>query len=94
MTHRLPDPMPTQTDRPWRATFRTVIVATIGLLPILPYIATSARIDTVPMVVTILGITTTIQRVISTPEVERWLEKFAPWIAADPSRKDSPDAHR
>lgn len=66
---------PTTTRFPWRATLRTVVVAGLGLLPLLPEIARAADINTIPAVVSVLAVTAAIQRVISVPGVERWLRK-------------------
>lgn len=81
---------PTVTRYPWRATLRTVIVAAVGLLPVLPDIARAANIDTVPVVVSVLAVTAAIQRIISTPSVEAWLQRTFPEMAAVPA--DDPQA--
>lgn len=85
----LPPEIPaTQVDRPWRATFRTTVAAAFALLPILPYVATSARIETVPAVASILAIAAAITRVAAVPQVEDWLERYVPGLAAEPKRKE------
>ena len=76
---------PTVTRYPWRATLRTVIVAAVGLLPILPDIARAANIDTVPVVVSFLAVTAAVQRIISTPSVEAWLQKTFPHTSSVPA---------
>lgn len=75
---------PTVTRYPWRATLRTVIVAAVGLLPVLPDIARAAHIETVPVVVSVLAVTAAVQRIISTPSVEAWLQKTFPHTASVP----------
>ena len=96
---------PTVTRYPWRATVRTVIVAAVGLLPVLPDIARAANIDTVPVVASVLAVTAAIQRIISTPSVEAWLQKTFPDVASVPptdpqavqlakNRDQTPGRHR
>lgn len=80
-----PDTSPTQTPppptstRPWAATLRAVVVATAGLLPLLPQIAAAAHVETVPVVVAVLGAAAAIQRVIAIPAVRTWVLRYAPW---------------
>lgn len=69
-----------------------MIVAAIGLLPVLPDIARAAQIETVPIVATILIVAGALQRVLSEPSVERWLETYFPSTAAVPH--DDPQAHQ
>lgn len=77
MTHRAksPDKEPTQVTRPWRSTARAVIIAGLALIPLLPEIAHAANIQTVPTVAAVLTITAAIQRVITLPTVDRWLNR-------------------
>lgn len=83
----------TQGRQPWRAVIRTTFAAVIGLLPVLPLIAASAHIDTVPAVAAILTATAAVTRILAIPEMEDWLRTFVPWLAADvyPDRKDQPN---
>lgn len=83
--------IPTQTRYPWRATLRTVAVAALALLPILPDIARAADIDTIPFVVTFLSVTAAIQRVIAIPAFDRWLKDNFKSLSAAPT--DSPESH-
>lgn len=64
---------PTQIRYPWRSVVRSVAVATIALLPVLPEIAKSAGVETVPLVASTLGIVAVLQRIITIPEVDKWL---------------------
>lgn len=64
---------PTQIRYPWRSVIRSVAVATIALLPVLPEIAKAAGVETVPLVASTLGIVAVLQRIITIPEVDRWL---------------------
>lgn len=89
--HRAPEPSrPSQIRRPWRATFRTVIVAALGVMPLLPEISRAAGISTWPAVAATLTVVAAAQRVLTLPSVDRWLDTWFPSIAADPPRKDTP----
>lgn len=69
----MPERPPTQVRYPWRSVIRSVAVATIALLPVLPEIAKVAGIETVPLVASTLGIVAVLQRIITIPEVDTWL---------------------
>lgn len=69
----MPEHPPTQIRYPWRSVLRSVAVATIALLPVLPEIAKVAGVETVPLVASTLGIVAVLQRIITIPEVDRWL---------------------
>lgn len=73
----------TQTRRPWQAVLRTSVAAILGLLPILPIIADALDIETVPVVASTLAVTAAVTRVLAVPEVERWMRRWAPALAAD-----------
>lgn len=69
----MPERPPTQIRYPWRSVLRSVAVATVALLPVLPEIAKVAGVETVPLVASTLGIMAVLQRIITIPEVDRWL---------------------
>lgn len=83
-TARPATPRPAQVRYPWRATLRTVLVAAIALLPVLPDIARAADIETLPIVVVFLSVAAAIQRVLSTPSVEAWLRNYTHLSATPP----------
>lgn len=74
---------PTQGRHPWRATARTTIAALIALLPVLPEIANELHISTLPTVASVLAITALVTRVLAIPEVDKWLDRYAPALSAD-----------
>ena len=76
-------PPPSQVRHPWRAVLRTVVTATLALLPLLPQIADTANIDEIPAVAQFLAMTIVVQRVLSLPGVEMWLKEYVPWLAAE-----------
>lgn len=73
---------PSQTKYPWRAVFRSTVASMIGLLPLLPLIAQSLHIETVPFVASLLAVSAAVTRVLAVPGVEQWLRRWAPWLAA------------
>lgn len=77
---------PTQTRHPWRATLRTVVAAGVGLATLAPTIAAAAHVETVPAVAQVLVVTGAITRVLAAPGVDRWVRKYAPWLAASPAQ--------
>lgn len=79
---------PTQTRHPWRATARTIFAAGIALLSLLPTIALTAHIETVPAVGQVLGVAGAITRVLAMPGVDAWLRTYLPFLAAEP--KETP----
>lgn len=84
---------PTQARHPWRATARTTIAALIALLPALPEIAQELHISTLPLVASILSITALITRVLAIPEVDRWVDRYAPSLSADEGYKENKGRH-
>jgi hypothetical protein len=75
----------TQRRHPWRATVRTIFAAGVALLTLLPVIAATAGIDTVPAVAQVLLVAGAVTRVLALPGVERFLELYIPWLAASPA---------
>jgi hypothetical protein len=75
---------PTQSRHPWRATARTVLAAGAGLLSLLPLIAVTADVDTVPAVAQVLTVAGAITRVLAIPGVDGWLRRWAPILATTP----------
>lgn len=74
-----PDNSQPPTRSQWQDTLRTVSVAAVGLLPILPEIARASGVETVPFVVGVLAVAAAVQRVIAVPAVRTWLVRWAPW---------------
>lgn len=79
-----PTPTATQTKYPWRATLRTVFAAGVALLSLLPVVALTAGIDTVPAVAQVLAVIAAVTRVLAIPGVDGWLRKYLPWLATSP----------
>lgn len=90
-------PQPTQVERPWRATIRTIFQALIAFVALAPFIAAAVEeatgydLDGVPFIVTALLICAAITRVMALPRVEVFLAAFFPWLAADPKSNSGRD---
>lgn len=81
-----PEEQPTQVQRPWRATLRTVSAAVWGLIPLWPMIVRETGLSsTIPWVATSLVITGAITRITSMPRFEAWMTEWLPAFSADPS---------
>ena len=74
-------PSATQTRHPWRATVRTLFAVTVALLSLLPVVAATAGIDTVPAVAQVLVVTGAVTRVLALPQVDDFLRRFLSWLA-------------
>ena len=74
----------TQVKYPWRATARTTIAATVGILPLLPVIAHELGIETIPWVATTLAVTAAVTRVLANASVVAWLDKYLPALSPEP----------
>jgi len=78
---------PTQTRHPWRATLRTAVAVAIGLLPLLPEILGDLHLGTTVTGAQTLAIAAGVTRLLARPDVELFLRRFAPWLAAQPAPK-------
>lgn len=81
----------TQTQHPWRTTVRTVFQALVALAAAVPFIyeaftGNSAEAAT-GAVATFLTVNAGITRVMALPQVEEFLERFLPFLAAAPKTK-------
>ncbi|MEV6798553.1 hypothetical protein AB0M91_09415 [Micromonospora rifamycinica] len=79
------DPAPTQTRHPWRATIRTVVAGTVGALSLLPEVALTAGVDTVPAVAQAVVVAGAVTRVLALPAVDAWMRQYVPWLATAPA---------
>ena len=77
---------PTQVKRPWRATVRTVFQFILALATLLPFLVTGvySGSDAAPAVVgQVLAVAAAVTRVMALPQVEAFLQRFFPWLAAE-----------
>lgn len=84
-----PVPVPTQVKRPWRATVRTVFQGLVAFAVIAPVIADAAGLDveSTPFLAIALAACAAVTRVMALPQVEGFLQKFLPFLAATPRSK-------
>lgn len=81
---------PTQTKHPWRATARTLFAAGVGLLTLIPEVATAAHVDATVGVTQVLAVTGAVTRILAIPGVEAWMQQYLPFLSAAPA--DQPPA--
>lgn len=85
MAHRLEEPPSRRSAGTGPAvsgtTWRTVVVAALGLLPLLPEIARAANVETVPAVAATLAVVAAVNRILDLPPVEAWLRYHLPLMA-------------
>jgi hypothetical protein len=74
----------TQVRHPWRATLRTAVAGLVAVLPLLPEAAADLHLGTGGTIGQTLAIAAAITRLLARPDVEAWLHRFAPWLAAQP----------
>ncbi|MDP9820368.1 hypothetical protein [Nocardioides massiliensis] len=77
---------PTQVARPWRTTVRTIVQALIALAVMAPILVEATGLDpeSLPWLVGVLAVAGAVARVSALPQVEAFLRRFVPWLAADP----------
>lgn len=75
---------PTQLRRPWRATLRTAFQAIVALATLAPFLAGGIyQADDYPVVVgQVLAVSAAVTRVMALPQVEDFLRRFLPFLAA------------
>lgn len=76
----------TQVRRPWRATARTAFQFLLAAAVLLPFIVEASGLDpqVYPWLGGILAVAAAVTRIMALPQVEAFLRRFAPWLAADP----------
>lgn len=82
MTEEQRERLPTQSIRPWKEVLRTLIVATISMIPFFQSAAVELGINEVPWVAGTLVFMAGLQRFLTIPAVELFLQRYAPWLAA------------
>jgi hypothetical protein len=77
---------PTQVRRPWRSTVRTTFQALVALAVLFPILVETAGLDpeSFPWLAGALAVAATVARVMALPQVENFLRRFVPWLAAAP----------
>lgn len=80
-----PTPTPTQVKRPWRTTARSAFQAFVALCVLFPILVQTAGLDpeSFPWLAVPLAVTAAVTRIMAVPEVEVFLRRFLPFLAAD-----------
>lgn len=65
---------------PRQATYRTVIAAIIGLLPLIPEIVKTYGLESIGWVSASLGVITIAARLLQLPAVQDYLATYFPWL--------------
>lgn len=81
-------PTPTQVKSPWRATIRTVLQAAVAIATLLPFLLGGIYTDMeqAPILVTqVLAVAAMLTRLMALPQVEVFLRRYMPFLAAEPS---------
>lgn len=88
-------PTPTQVRRPWRATARTIFQALIALCVLFPVLVQTAglEVDAFPWLAIPLAVAAAVARIMAHPQVEVFLRRFVPFLAADPPIKPTVGFH-
>lgn len=76
----------------WRRTIRTVVQALIGIASAAPVVYWAVSQQS-PEAATgaaaqVLLVTGAITRLMAVPQVEEWLQRYVPWLAAQPPDRD------
>lgn len=76
---------PTQVQRPWQTTARTIFQALVGLCVLFPILVAQAGLDpeTLPWLAIPLAVAATVARIMAIPAVNQFLERFLPFLAAE-----------
>lgn len=76
----------TQEQYPWRTTIRTLFQAIVGFASMWGLIIVALGLDeAIPWVAASLAVTGALTRVMAIPEVNAWLERWVPRLAATPT---------
>lgn len=84
---------PTQLRRPWRSTARTAFQALVALAVLFPILVQSSGLDpnTLPWLAVPLAVAAAIARLMALPQVEAFLQQFAPFLSAAGAPPQLPD---
>lgn len=76
---------PTQVRRPWRSTIRTAFQALVAFCVLFPLLVQEAHLDpeNFPWVAVPLAVAAAVARIMALPQVEAFLDRFIPFLAAE-----------
>lgn len=77
---------PTQVRRPWRATARSIFQFLVALAVLFPVLVEGAGLDpaALPWLGIPLAVAAVVTRIMALPQVEVFLRRFVPFLAAAP----------
>lgn len=77
----------TQVQNSWRAVVRTIVQAVVGLAALIPFvldaISSGDASSLGPGAAVALAVSGVITKVMALPQVEAFITRFIPWLAAD-----------
>lgn len=82
---------PTQMRYPWKSTFRTAFQMIVALATLIPLMVAGVYSDPdayPAVVIQIIAVAGGIARVMALPQVEAFLRRFFPWLAAAAAPRD------
>lgn len=86
------EPVPTQVRRPWRSTARTLFQALVAMAVLFPILVdqTGLNPDDAPWLAIPLAVAAAVTRIMALPQVENFLARFLPFLAAAPQSPAPP----
>lgn len=80
------EPTPTQVRRPWRSTARTLFQALVAMAVLFPILveSTGLKPEDAPWLAIPLAVAAAVARAMALPQVENFLARFLPFLAAAP----------
>jgi len=86
--HRSPEPP----RRPWRATLKPVLAASVAALPLAEVAAKYFPLESVPVAAAVVAAAASAARFLTEPSVDRYLRTHIPWLTTPPEQKADDDA--
>lgn len=77
----------TQETHPWRATVRTWFAIVVSFAALWPVLVETAGFSGEGWVATSVVVSGAVTRVMALPAVNEFIDRFLPWLAADPVEK-------
>lgn len=76
---------PTQVAYPWRAVARTVFAAIVGLASLVPTVILASGVPPAGLAAQAVAVCGAITGALADPRVNMLINRFAPWLAAEPT---------
>jgi hypothetical protein len=74
---------PTQVTNSWRATFRTVFAAVLGVASIVPAVLAEVGLDATVLGAQAIAVTGAVTKIMALPGVNVFIQTYIPWLAAE-----------